>query len=61
MVVHTRMDDIERSAVREEGLDPDDPAMITAIDLVRWELALLSGGHSDQRGGTRGQRRNARW
>lgn len=47
MVVHTGMDDIERSALREEGLDPDDPPMITAIDLVRWELALLSDGHSD--------------
>ena len=24
-----------------EGLDPDDPAVIAAIDLVRWELSLL--------------------
>jgi hypothetical protein len=23
-----------------EGLDPDDPAVIAAIDLVRWELSL---------------------
>ncbi|WP_020109730.1 hypothetical protein [Nocardia sp. 348MFTsu5.1] len=34
-------DDIEREAMREEGFDPDDPATKTAIDLVRWELALL--------------------
>jgi hypothetical protein len=24
-----------------EGLDPDDPAVIAALDLVRWELSLL--------------------
>jgi hypothetical protein len=23
-----------------EGLDPDDPAVITAIELVQWELSL---------------------
>jgi hypothetical protein len=27
-----------------EGLDPDDPAVIAAIDLVRWELSLISNG-----------------
>jgi hypothetical protein len=27
-------------ALRAEGLDPDDPAVIAAIDLVRWELSL---------------------
>jgi hypothetical protein len=26
---------------RAEGLDPDDPAVIAAIDLVRWELSLI--------------------
>ena len=26
-----------------EGLDPDDPAVIAAIDLVRWELCPLMG------------------
>ena len=36
----TCMDDEERQAVREEGFDPDDPAVIAAIDLVRWELSL---------------------
>jgi hypothetical protein len=25
-----------------EGLDPDDPAVITAIDLVRWDLSLAA-------------------
>jgi hypothetical protein len=29
------MDDEERQAVQAEGLDPDDPAVIAAIDLVR--------------------------
>jgi hypothetical protein len=24
----------------KEGLDPDDPAVIAAINLVRWELSL---------------------
>jgi hypothetical protein len=33
------MDDIEREAIRVEGLDPDDPAVVTATDLVRWELS----------------------
>lgn len=37
---NTRMDDHERQAPRTEGLDPDDPAVIAAIDLVRWELWL---------------------
>ena len=32
----------EREAIRAEGLDPDDPAVVTAIDLVRWELSMLS-------------------
>jgi hypothetical protein len=30
------MDDIEREAIRAEGLNPDDPAVIAALDLVRW-------------------------
>ena len=34
------VDDDERHALRVEGLDPDDPAVIAAIDLVRWELSL---------------------
>jgi hypothetical protein len=36
------MDDIEREAIRAEGYDPDDPAVVAAIDLVRWELSLSS-------------------
>ena len=35
------MDDIERAAIRAEGYDPDNPAVIEAIDFVRWELQLL--------------------
>jgi hypothetical protein len=35
------MDDIEREAMRAEGLDPDSPAVQAAIDLVPWELELL--------------------
>jgi hypothetical protein len=37
---NTGVDDDERQALRAEGLDPDDPAVIAAIDLVRWELSL---------------------
>jgi hypothetical protein len=35
------VDDDEREAIRAEGFDPDDPAVIMALDLVRWELELL--------------------
>jgi hypothetical protein len=34
------MDDIEREAIRAERLDPDDPAVVEALNLVRLELAL---------------------
>jgi hypothetical protein len=37
---NTGVDDEERQALHGEGLDPDDPAVIAAIDLVRWELSL---------------------
>ena len=37
---HHESDDDERQALRAEGLNPDDPAVIAAIDLVRWELSL---------------------
>lgn len=33
-----------------DGFDPDDPAVVTAIDLVRWELSLHFG---DQHTGNR--------
>ena len=26
--------------MRAEGLDPDDPAVVAVLDLVRWELSL---------------------
>lgn len=35
-------DDIEREAIRAEGYDPDDPAVIAAIDMVWRELAAVS-------------------
>jgi hypothetical protein len=38
------MDDIEREAIRSEGLDPHDPAVVTAIDLVRWDLSMCQTG-----------------
>jgi hypothetical protein len=38
------VDDEERQALRAEGLDPDEPAVIAAIDLVRWELSLIANG-----------------
>jgi hypothetical protein len=40
------MDDDEREAVRAEGLDPDDPAVVAALDLVRWELSLYRSGQA---------------
>jgi hypothetical protein len=43
------MDDDEREAIRAEGLDPDDPAVRAALDLVRWELELLAGEPSPRR------------
>jgi hypothetical protein len=36
------VDDDERQALRAEGLNPDDPAVIAAINLVRWELSLAT-------------------
>ncbi|MGV9798801.1 hypothetical protein ACWDTP_12170 [Mycobacterium sp. NPDC003449] len=35
------MDAEERAELRAQGLDPDDPRVVAAIDLVRWELSLL--------------------
>jgi hypothetical protein len=43
------MDEIEREAIRAEGLDPDDPAVVMAIDLVRWELLLHFGDRAGAR------------
>jgi hypothetical protein len=34
------VDDEERQALQAEGLDPDDPAVVAAIDMMRWELSL---------------------
>jgi hypothetical protein len=35
---------VESEAIRAEGLDPDDPAVRAALDLVRWELELSADG-----------------
>lgn len=37
------MDAFDREALVSEGLDPDDPQVAAAIDLIRWELSLLLG------------------
>jgi hypothetical protein len=34
------VDDEDAQALRAEGFDPDDPAVVAAIDLLRWELSL---------------------
>jgi hypothetical protein len=39
----TGVDDEERQALWAERLDPDDSAVVAAIDMVRWELSLLLG------------------
>ena len=36
--VQAGMDEIERAAIRDEGYDPDDPGVVAALDIVRWEL-----------------------
>jgi hypothetical protein len=36
------VDDEERAALLSEGLDPDDPLVLAAVDLVAWELSLLA-------------------
>jgi len=30
------VDEVEREALSAEGLDPEDPAVVAAIDMVRW-------------------------
>lgn len=34
------MDDTEGEVIRADGFDPDDPAVVTAIDFVRWQLSM---------------------
>jgi hypothetical protein len=36
------MDAVERAALIDEGLNPDDRAVIVALDLVCWEVSLLA-------------------
>ncbi|MGD1172155.1 hypothetical protein [Mycobacterium seoulense] len=35
------MDEVKREVIRAEGFDPDDPAVLTATDLVRWDLSVI--------------------
>lgn len=35
------MDAEDREVLVDEGLDPDDPRVVAAIDLVRWELSMF--------------------
>ncbi|WP_277817684.1 hypothetical protein [Dietzia natronolimnaea] len=35
------MDQHDREAAREVGLDPDEPAVIASFDFVRWELGMF--------------------
>jgi hypothetical protein len=35
------MDEFERAAIRDQGYDPDDPAVVAALDRVRAELAAV--------------------
>jgi hypothetical protein len=46
--VQAGVDDEERQAVRAEGLNPDDPAVAAAIDMVRWESDGRDAGLSPQ-------------
>jgi hypothetical protein len=39
--VQDGMDDEHAESLRAEGLDPDDPDVPAAIELVRWELSLF--------------------
>jgi hypothetical protein len=44
------MDDIERAAIRDEwGYDPDDPAVVAALDRVRATLAAMKRRGSKNR------------
>jgi len=38
--VQPGMDDIERETIRAEGLDPNNPAVVEALEQARRELAL---------------------
>jgi hypothetical protein len=35
------MDEIERAVICDEGLDPDDPAVVAALDRVQADLAAF--------------------
>jgi hypothetical protein len=41
--VQQNVDPDDRQALIDVGLDPDDPSLLAALDLVRWELAHYTG------------------
>ena len=45
------MDDIERDAIRAEGLDPNNPAAVAALELVGLELGRADPNLRRQRAG----------
>ena len=51
--VQAGMDQIERAAISDEGYDPDDPAVVAALDRVRAELVMSAVGvaHCNERFG----------
>jgi hypothetical protein len=57
--VKTGMYDIEREAVRAEGLDPDDPAVVEALDRVRAMFRRRSAVGRINRSGRKKTRRHA--
>jgi hypothetical protein len=48
--VEADMDDDEREAIRAEGLDPDDPAIRAALDLVAGSWNYSSASHQNDNG-----------
>lgn len=42
LTVKLNVDSEERRVLVADGLDPDDPSVIAAIDMVRWELSMLT-------------------
>jgi hypothetical protein len=44
------VDDIEREAIRAEGLDPNNPAVVAALELVGLELGRADPNLRRQKG-----------
>jgi hypothetical protein len=43
------MHDDEREVIRSEGLNPDYPAVKTAVEFVLWELSLYFSDQNNRR------------